>query len=155
MVVVIALFSVYALCAVFLCIIGADIYRSTADSMRQNYDDRTSVLYVVEKIRQNDSRGSIKIGDAYGSDALVLTERESGRDYQIWMFVKDGTLYEGVFAPGTTPDVAICQKIMPMSSMAISVDASNKQMMDIEFTSIDGQTQTIDVSARSTSIGGA
>ncbi len=155
MIVVVVLFAVYALCAVFLCVIGADVYRGTADSMSTNYDDRTSVLYVAEKIRQNDSSDSIRVDEAYGSDAIVLTENISGSGYQTWVFVKDGILYEGLFAPDASVDVEICQRIMPMQEMVVSRDPGKTQLLNISFTTVDGGTQDFDLWTRSSGSGGA
>jgi hypothetical protein len=153
--VVIALFLVYTVCAVFLCVIGADYYKIATDSMRQNYDNRTSVLYVLEKVRQNDQLDSIKVDSVDGSDALVLTERQSGRNYQVWLFVKDGALYEGIFAPDVAPDVALCEKIMQMQSMDLTPDGANRQIINVAFTTTDGKMQEIDVMCRESVVGGA
>ena len=133
LVVVVALFCVYTASAIFLCLIGAEVYRNTADTMRHNYDQRTSVLYVAEKLRQNDINGSIRIDSVNGNDALVLVEKRSGRDFETWIFVQDRMLYEGVFAPGDEVDIALCQSIMPMNAMTLGVGSRNDGLLRVGF----------------------
>jgi hypothetical protein len=153
LVVVVALFCVYATCALFLCVIGAEIYRDTAETMQQDYDQRTSVLYVAEKVRQNDVEGAVRIDSVDGADALVLIEQQSGRGYEAWLFVQDRTLYEGLFAPGDTIDVKLCQPIMPMEQMAIQEAAEKAGMLSVTFSTVDGQTSSIDLWLRSRQAG--
>ncbi|MCL1847808.1 MAG: DUF4860 domain-containing protein [Coriobacteriia bacterium] len=172
LVVVVTLFCVYAACALMLCVIGAQVYRGTADTMRMNYDSRTSVLYVAEKVRHNDLADSVRTDSVGGNDALVLTERRSGRGYETWLFVQDGMLYEGVFAPGATVDIKLCQPILPLEEMTVSMTqgrspvssvgpgpgdpsdpGSGGSLLIISFTTIDGRTESIDLWLRSTRMG--
>lgn len=145
LVVVVSLFCVYAACAFMLCAIGAQVYRGTADTMGHNYNGRTSVLYLAEKIRHNDLEGSVRVDAVNGIDALVLIERQSGRNFETWLFVQDRILYEGVFAPGTTPDVALCQPLLPMDSMTVSISQTNGQLVSVSFVAVDGKTNSIDL----------
>lgn len=154
-VVVVVLFGIYAVCAVLLCMIGANVYHNTADSMARNYDNRTGALYVAEKIRQNDVAGVISTDSVDGSDALVITEQRSGQGYKIWLFVKDGTLYEGFFAPDVAPDPALCEEIMPMRSLTINRNGSGVDAIEFVFTTADGKTQDFNLSLRSSANGGA
>ena len=59
---VIGLFCIFALSSFFLISIGANIYRKTVAHMDENFNTRTSLSYVVEKIRQADSEGAVSIG---------------------------------------------------------------------------------------------
>jgi hypothetical protein len=153
LVIVVALFCVYATCALFLCVIGAEIYRDTAETMRQDFDQRTSVLYVAEKVRQNDLAGAVRVDSVNGADALVLVEKQSGRDYEAWLFVQDRTLYEGLFAPGDPVDAKLCQPIMPMEEMTIQEFAEKNGMLSVTFSTVDGQTNSIDLWLRSQQAG--
>jgi hypothetical protein len=153
-VVVLALFCVYAACSLFLCVVGADVYRTTADTMQKDYDHRTSVLYVAEKVRKNDVADSVRIDTVDGADALVLVERQSGTGFETWLFVQNDMLYEGVFSPGTKPDTALCQKIMPMSSLEARQVESNGSLLTITFTMTDDTTTSIDLWLRSERGGG-
>jgi hypothetical protein len=145
LVVIIALFFVYATCALFLCVIGAEVYRETAATMQRNYDHRTSALYVAEKVRQNDLEGCVRVDSVDGASALVLIEKESGRDYETWLFVKDQMLYEGLFEPGAVIDPKLCQPVMPMSSLAIEQAAGANGLLSATFHTVDGQVTDFNI----------
>jgi hypothetical protein len=149
LVVVVTLFFVYAACALLLCVIGAEVYRTTAATMQKNYDQRTSVLYIAEKVRQNDLDGTVRVDRVDDVDALVLIEKQSGRDYETWLFVKNQVLYEGLFAPGATIDVKLCQPIMPMEALAIGRNQTGSGLLNLTFYAPDGQKTSIDLWQRS------
>lgn len=46
---VIALFCIFALSAIFLISIGADIYGKTVTNMENNFNTRTALAYVTER----------------------------------------------------------------------------------------------------------
>jgi hypothetical protein len=154
LVVVVSLFFVYATCALLLCVIGAEVYRETAATMQRNYDQRTSALYVAEKVRQNDLDGSVRIEQVNEADALVLVERESGRNYETWLFVQDQMLYEGLFAPDAVIDAKLCQPIMPMSALTIVPSETGNGLFSATFYTTDGQTTNVDLCPRSQQGGG-
>jgi hypothetical protein len=154
LVVVVALFFVYAACALLLCVIGAEVYRATAATMQNNYDQRTSVLYVAEKVRQNDLDGTVRVDRVDSADALVLIEKQSGRDYETWLFVKDQMLYEGLFAPDAVIDAKLCQPIMPMDALTIGPNKTDNGLLNITFVALDGQKTSINLWQRSGRGGG-
>jgi hypothetical protein len=149
------LFCVYATCALLLCVIGADIYRGAADTMQQGYNQRTSVLYVTEKIRKNDSEGATRIDSVNGTDALVLTEQLGDRNFETWLFVQDNTLYEGVFEQGVEPKVELCQPIMPMNSLTARMGGGTQagetdgSLISLSFSMTDGKTADVSLWLRS------
>jgi hypothetical protein len=142
LVVVVALFFIYATSALLLCVIGAEVYRGAAETMQHNYDQRTSVLYLVEKVRQNDLDDSLRVDSVGDSTALVLIEQRSGQGYETWLFVQDSILYEGMFAPGDPIDLKLCQPIMPMESLTIEREGG---FVSAAFHTVDGQTTSIDL----------
>ncbi|MDR2587103.1 MAG: DUF4860 domain-containing protein [Coriobacteriales bacterium] len=142
LVVVVALFFVYATSALFLCIIGAEVYRDTAEVMQNNYNQRTSALYVAEKVRQNDLSDALRVDSVEGAPALVLIEKRSGQNYETWLFVQDRTLYEGLFAPGDTVDPKLCQPIMPMASLVLKQDGP---LVNATFYTLDGQATDVNL----------
>ena len=58
---VLALFGVFAVSALSLVTIGADVYQHTVEDMSVNYDSRTAVSYIMEKVRQSDTADSISL----------------------------------------------------------------------------------------------
>lgn len=90
----IALFCVFASSALFVVLIGANVYRQTTEQMDQTDISRTSLLYLSEKIRQSDRVGSISIGTVGGQDALILEQELEGNDYLTYIYSYDGFLRE-------------------------------------------------------------
>lgn len=56
-----ALFCVFAASALMVVVIGANVYRQTVRGMDSNYDSRTSLTYLTEKVRQNDAANAVTI----------------------------------------------------------------------------------------------
>jgi hypothetical protein len=141
------LFAAYAGGAILLSAIGSNTYREVTAVMQENYNTRTGVLYVAEKTRQNDVGGGVRI-DAYnGNDALVLTERVTGKGYETWIFVADGQLCEEFIAAGAEVDPALIQKIMPMTSMSLKWDEAD--VLRVSMLTPDNMESSITLGVRS------
>ena len=84
---VIGLFCIFALSSIFLISIGANIYRKTVAHMDENFNTRTSLSYVVEKIRQADAEGAVSIGTFEGNPALILSSEVNGIEYHTYIYV--------------------------------------------------------------------
>jgi hypothetical protein len=118
--------------------------------MTQNFDERTSSLYVAEKIRQSDVNGAVEVRQLEGSDALVLIEQQSGDFYENWIYVYDGMLCETLIPAGGEVNYQLGQEIMPILAMQVSqIPQSSGSLIQIEFTMIDGNNSSIDLFLKS------
>ncbi len=134
---VLALFCIYTLSSLFLSVLGADIYRKNVESSEENYNIRTSVLYLTEKTRQNETIGSVRVDTAVGGDALVLSKDYGDGDiYETWIYAEEGYLCEVLVAPETEIVEGTGQKIMPISKMALTLNTSG--LLEIEVEDIRG-----------------
>jgi hypothetical protein len=139
--VLLLVFSLYACGALFLCVRGAEAFRQTSQVMQENYDLRTGVFYLAEKIHQNDAAGAIRIDSANGSDALVLIERVGGQAFETWIFIDGESLSELTISAGESVSVAKPQAIMPMKGMSLKLGPDG--LIDVSLTTMDGrQTST-------------
>lgn len=91
---VLSLFFVFAFSALMLVIIGAGIYKKTVTNMDENFSNRTSYAYVIEKIRQNDYADNLSVTDFDGCPALVLSQDISDKTYYTYLYEYDGKLME-------------------------------------------------------------
>lgn len=91
---VIALFCIFALSAIFLITIGANIYGKTVSHMEENFNCRTSFAYVTEKIRQADQNGAVSAGEFGGQPAILIAETTSDTPYITYLYEYDGFLKE-------------------------------------------------------------
>ena len=91
---VLALFCVFAISALMLLIIGANVYQKTVNDMDANYNSRTAFSYITEKIRQNDTSSAVSIGTLEGHPALILSQEVDGKLYNTYLYEYDGYLTE-------------------------------------------------------------
>ena len=91
---VLTLFFVFALSALTLVVLGANVYRSTVDHMDESFTDRTSYAYVTQKLRQNDEAGALSVGDFGGSSACIITQEINNTIYNTYIYAYDGYLCE-------------------------------------------------------------
>lgn len=93
----VALLFVFAVSALAVILLAANIYRSTTEHSSLNYTARTSLSYISEKIHQNDTGGDVSIGTFDGCDALILKQEYNGETYRTCIYVYQGEIRE-VFA---------------------------------------------------------
>lgn len=116
------LLGVFALCAVFVSVLGAEVYRNSAARMQSNFDTRTSLVYIAEKLRQSAS-ADFAIREIGGGQALVISEKyDDDKIYETWIFVSAGKLREATVAAGENVGALGGQEIMDMKSMAFEMD---------------------------------
>lgn len=112
-----ALFCVFAVCALMVVVLGADVYRKGTQEMQRNFDTRTSLSYLSTKLRQTDVHGSIALGELEGTPALVLTEEIDGVRYHTWIYCRDGSLQEVFTLAGLTPTPQMGRPIMALEGL--------------------------------------
>ena len=96
------LFCVFTAASLMVILIGANVYKSTVDTMNTNFEVNTSLTYVSTKVRQHDVRGSVYLGTINGGQALVLEQDLGGEIYQTWIYHYDGALRELFVQKGNT-----------------------------------------------------
>lgn len=142
---VLSLFLVFAVCSVVLIILGADVYQKQVNHMENNYESRTSIAYLFEKVRQNDEINSISLDTKGESDALMLTTNINGTDYAIWLYEYEGFLYE-LFTRADldlAPDAG--QKILEITNLNFEQISSN--LFNVSFTNKEGENITLYLSS--------
>lgn len=154
---VLALFGVFTVSALMLVTVGADVYRHTVEDMDSNYETRTSVAYITEKIRQSDitlpkeySQQSIALGTLADTPALILTQDINGELYSTYLYLHDGYLKELFIKSGSYPGenaLAAGQEIFPLEDLSMKQSASN--LLSFQLTTLDGESHSFCVSLRS------
>lgn len=115
-----ALFCVFAASLLAVVLLGADVWRRTADGMRQNFSMRTSLAYVSEKVRRNDAADAVYIGQLGGSPALVLEQNVFGAVYRTYIYHYDGALREVFAGPSAVVLPESGQSIADLSGFSVS-----------------------------------
>lgn len=134
-----ALLCVFAASSLLIVMIGANVYQGTVRGMDRNYDMRTSLSYVSEKLRQNDVAGGVYVSELEGCNALVLVHDFGGSVYETWIYSYDGELRELLVKQGTaTCDAG--RKIMSLGSFHAALADG---LVTIDVTAANGQTASI------------
>lgn len=141
-----ALFCVLAASLLTVVILGADVYSATVGRMQENYEFRTSLGYVAGKLRQNDIKDGVKIGEIGGVPALVMKQALGETSLITYIYYYDGALCE-VFA-GESVEVS------PQSGQRI-VEIDGFKFKELEngvfkltCTDTQGETTSVIASAR-------
>ena len=141
----ILLLGIFALTAISVAVIGAKVYANSADKMHANYDTRTSIVYLSEKIRTNPD-DSFDVRDLNGSLALVLSKEVNGTVYESWLFVTDDYLREApMIVSGDTVLPGAAQRIMPLQSLDAKLRDGG---IEITVLTVDGELNTTFLSGR-------
>ena len=144
---VIALFSLFALSAIFLITIGANIYGRTVNNMEDNFNNRTALAYITEKVRQSDNAGSLSIGAFHGCPALIITSRIGNTEYCTYLYEYDGYLREIMLRKGMTLDPAIGQDIIAVSDFSLT--PINNHLMNCSIMIDDTQNYNLYITVHS------
>ena len=144
---VIALLFLFAFSAIMLIALGADVYQKNVDTMQANYDRRTASAYLVQKIRQADTGGNIRVDTLAEGPAVVLTHPVGEREYSTWLYLHDGMLCEQLLRANMTPDPATGQEIIALK--ALNVEAVSDDLLSFHLTLDSGEQETFFVGIRS------
>ena len=142
---VFSLFCIFAIASMFVVILGANSYKKNADVYDKNFSERTSILYVLEKIHQNDVPGGIRLDFVEYVQALVLTQNINGYAYETWIYVYDDELHEVLVERGTKVSLNDGQVIMPLKSLNFSL---SNGMLVIAITDISDNNLNMSVKPR-------
>lgn len=133
---ILSLFCVFAASALVVVLIGVNVYKSTVANMNENYTSRTSLTYVLEKVRQNDGAGDVSVGDIQGHSAIIIEKNYANVPYRTYIYAYNGELKElfikkeQLFAPGEG------EAIMEVKDFTISKVGEN--LIKLETTSTEG-----------------
>lgn len=133
----VALFFVFALSALTLILLAARIYRSTTENSSRNYNSRTGLSYISEKIHQSDDGGRIYPGEFEGCEALVIEQNYNEKTYRTYIYTFEGTLRELFVRDGTYAKASDGNSLLEINSFSI------EQVSDglLKFNCTDGMNR--------------
>ena len=146
---VLALFAVFTVSALVLVTIGADVYQHTVQDMSQNYDSRTAMAYITEKVRQADSvledgRPAVELGHLEHQPALILTDEIDGEYFTTYLYLYDGWLKELYLRKNSYPGQDISeagQNILQLDALEYKQLTDN--LLSVSMTTTDGETRQL------------
>lgn len=116
----IALFLVLAASSLFLVLLAANVYQKNVAWEEKNYESRTCLSYVTEKIRQNDEKGGVEIGTFDGVPSIILRQNFGEQAYVTYLYCYDGMLRELFVQEGVSASVTDGQEILQVNDFQFS-----------------------------------
>lgn len=141
-----ALFCVFAVSSLAVVIMGADVYSGITENMSRNFTTRTSIAYISEKIRQNDTSGGVYLGEVDGDTALVLEQSYNGVAYQTWIYRYGGSLMELFIRKDSAFSPENGNALMELDGFTAELDG---KLCSFRVTGSDGHTASASVALRS------
>lgn len=90
----IMLFFLFTLCMVLVMVIGANVYKNIVVRMDQNFNYRTAISYITNKVHQFDREGQVGVAEIEGRQVLELREEANGCQYHTLIYCMDGEIKE-------------------------------------------------------------
>lgn len=114
---ILALFGVFAVTALLVVVLGADVYQGISEGMRANDSARSSVAYISQKVHQQDAAGAVALGRVGEADALILSQQVEGRAYATWIYAHQGGLYELTVPADEEPVPGQGQNVLALTAL--------------------------------------
>ena len=144
---VLVLFLVFTSSALAVILLGARVYQSTSSRMESNYNVRTALAYVSEKIRQNDESGAVSLCELDGIPALTLSQRMEDTSYITYLYFQDGALKE--LLTEASREVSSEQGTAIISLKSFSVRETDDGFYSIHAENDQGETLSLLIHPRS------
>ena len=116
----IILFFIFALMALLVMLLSANVYGKITNNSSMNYTAHTSVAYISQKVRSCDNGGNIHIGEIGGRQCLIIDQEYSGSDYCTYIYSFGGSLMELFARADAEAKPESGQKLLDISSLEIS-----------------------------------
>ena len=141
-----ALFGVFVLLSLLIVVIGVNGYRNVVDKSESLGEVRTSLGYVLGKLRSDAATDGVEVKHQAGIDTLVLTENYRGDILETLIFHRDGALYELSQYGGYEFDPENAWRLTEVASFDIAQAGDN--LLRLTATGADGRTQTVHAAVR-------
>ena len=99
-VLVLILFSVFAISVLFVIMLSASIYRNMTEITRDSQEERTVLSYIWSKVKNHDEAGNVYVGEFGGLTALCFDKEYGGTMFQTAIYHHDGWVCELFYEKG-------------------------------------------------------
>ncbi len=132
---ILALFGAFAITALFVVLFGARIYKSTVSNMNTNYEKRTAMSYVTEKIRSHDYSGGAEVNDTSDENSVLkLYQNVGDKRFVTYLFVNDGYLKEFTADESYDFDYRTGTPILAINDFSVKKESGSLYHFDITDT---------------------
>lgn len=142
-----AILFVFAASALLVLLLSVHIYGDQTDKTLKNYESSTPLSYITEKVRQNDSHGSLSIEELDGVTSLVLHSNASDISYSTYLYVYEGWLKELTIRDDISASLEAGSNIIEASKLEAQEFSSHTYKITV--TDRDGDSKTRILTERS------
>ena len=124
---VMTLFAIFTILSSLVIVIGINVYKNISVSQDNNNQIRTTLTYIVNKVRANDEAEMIYIENKDNTDILVFESDMDGTRIQNLIFCNNGELKEATIAKGDDFDLAFGDVVI--KTKAIDFDIKKNRLI--------------------------
>lgn len=139
----IALFFVFACTSLVVLLFSANTYEKIVAQSNNNFESGTCLAYITEKIRQNDSDGSISISSIDGITALSIQENIDNHLFNTYIYEYEGTLRELYVQDGVSVSPKTGTIIMDINKLEMK--ELDTGLLEIKCTLSDGSIESVSI----------
>ena len=136
----IVLFLIFSVSAISVILFAASVYKREVAAAEENYDTRTSLEYLTEKVHRSDASGAVSAGFFGDIPALILDDAASEGKYCTCIYCLDGSLMELFMKKGADVDPYAGTVILPLKDFR--AELLRDRLLRLTCTGADGQTQS-------------
>ncbi len=115
-VVILIMFLTFTLSTVYVTIYCVDVYKKITEKSQENYDLRTGLLYISNKIKSVDN---VYINEIKNIDMIIIPETIDGVSYETRIYCYNGKLMEIFTEKDNDVPLSSGMYITDMNSMTI------------------------------------
>lgn len=141
-----ALFGVFILLSLLIVVIGVDGYRGVVETGDSVAELRTSLGYVVGKLRSNAASDGVRFERADGVEALVLSETYEAYFIDTYIYFYGGALYELSKFTGSEFDPEDGIRLAEVAGFEMAPEGD--RLVRLTATTADGRVQTVHAALR-------
>lgn len=147
----IALFFVFTSTALLALLLAANIYNGIVTDSNRAFEQGTTLAYITQKIRQNDSgeTGQIYLSEFDGYDALAISQNFSGALFTTYIYEVDGSLKEIFLQNGVEAGAEAGTTIMEIGDL--QMEELSEGLFKFSCVSSDGTSDSVIIGVRSES----
>jgi hypothetical protein len=110
------LLSIFTISSLFVAVLGTRVFDNIHRTVESNYETRTSLVYIQEKMKQHHSN-EVDIKTIDGVQVLSLREVYSGVEYFTYIYLLDQTLMEVTIQGDAPVSLRNGDEIMPLKDL--------------------------------------
>lgn len=127
--------------------ISARSYETIVNRSDANFEIRTPIYYIANKIRQKDGYKAVNIREIEGQQILVLEEVIEGQIYETWIYAYNHKLCEAYVTKGA--NVTLDSGFELLDIEGLTFEKQKNGLFLIHLISINGDTYELVIKQRS------